>query len=377
MLFEKKQPSIIGIDVGTSSIKLVEIAQGKDGVHTLVTYGFVDNVQRDVRGIGKDDVSTVADTLKLMCQKSGVTTTQASAALPTYVVFTSLISLPKLSHDELDSAIHWEAKKIIPLPLDDIILDYKILTTEKKNEKKGGLPFLKQEKKDETIPQEPSDVKVLITGAAKETVQVYTDIFQKSGLSLTSLETEMFALSRSLVGNDPGEVMIVEVGAAVTDIILVQDGIPFLGRSIETGGGALTRAIMSSLSINEKRAEQLKRDVGVTILDTQESGGGGVAQILRETLEPIIHEIRYTLDIYKNHAVTPNPNATGTVEKIILTGGSALLPNFAQYLSKSLDMRVLVGDPWAHVQYPADLKPLLATLGPKFSVAIGLAMRGL
>ncbi len=131
---------------------------------------------------------------------------------------------------------------------------------------------------------------------------------------------------------------------------------------------------MASLSINDKRAEQLKRDIGVTILDGA-GGGEGVAKILSETLEPIIHEIRYTLELYKNHAVAPLPNSTGHVEKIILTGGSALLPNLAGYLSKSLDMRVLVGDPWAHVTFPADLKPLLATLGPKFSVAIGLAMR--
>ncbi|MEK7618781.1 MAG: type IV pilus assembly protein PilM [Patescibacteria group bacterium] len=373
-LFGKKNESVIGVDVGTSSIKLVELEKKSDNSVSLVTYGFVEHATRDVRGIGKEDAPTVAQTIKLICEKAGTRSFSATAALPTYVVFTSLISLPPMTKDELDSAIHWEAKKIIPLPLEDIILDYKILSQGKKQP--AGLPFAKKEEPPNP-DAEPPDYKILITGAAKETVQVYTDIFQKSGLSLTSLETEMFALARALVGEEPGEVMIVEVGAAVTDIIIVQDGVPFLGRSIETGGNALTRAIMNSLHINEKRAEQLKRDIGVTLPSgSAPTGGGGVPAILRETLEPIIHEIRYTLNLYKAHSVTPSPTATGIVEKIILTGGSALLPNLAATLSQSLDMRVILGDPWAHISYPADLKPVLQALGPKFSVAIGLAMRG-
>ena len=97
--------------------------------------------------------------------------------------------------------------------------------------------------------------------------------------------------------------------------------------------------------------------------------------ILKETLEPIVHEIRYTIDLYKNHPVTPTGKGTGSLEKIILTGGAALLPGIVDYLSKELDIRVILGDPWAGVQYPSDLKPVLSSLGPKFSVAIGLALR--
>lgn len=374
-LFNSKEQRVIGVDVGTSSIKLVELAKRNDSAFELVTYGFVEQIERDVRGIGKESASTIAHAIKVICEKAGVTTAQTTAALPTYVVFTSLISLPKMSHDELDSAIHWEAKKIIPLPLEDIILDYKILN--KEHPKGFSLPFAKKEeekKNDETAEEE--DLKVLITGAPKETVQVYTDIFEKSSLSLVSLETEMFALSRSLVGDDPGEIMVVEIGAAVTDIIIIQDGVPFLGRSIETGGNALTRAIMNSLNINEKRAEQLKRDIGVSTFSDQ-TGGGGIPLIVQQTLEPVLHEIRYTLDMYKSHIVTPSAKATGSIEKIILTGGSSLLPNLVSYLTSQLDMRVFLGDPWAHINYPDDLKPVLAGIGPKFSVAVGLAMRAL
>ncbi|MBI4239785.1 type IV pilus assembly protein PilM [Candidatus Uhrbacteria bacterium] len=364
-LFQKQENRIIGVDIGTSSIKLIELQKNTEGTFSLITYGMVERFNHDVKLGEKEDPMLIARTIKLITEKGGFTVKQATAALPTFLVFTSLISLPQMSKDELDSAIRWEAKKIIPLPLEDIVLDYKMVN---QIAEKGGLSFGK--KKPE---HDKEDLKILLTGAGKETVQKYSDIFLHSGLTLTSLETEMFALSRALVGNDPGEIMIVEIGASITDIIVVESGVPFLGRSIETGGHALTRAIMSSLNINEKRAEQLKRDVGITT--GENSGAGEVPNLLKETVEPIVHEIRYTIDLYKSHSVTPSPKATGNIEKIILTGGTALMPGLREHIATALDMRVILGDPWVHVKYQDDLKTILAQIGPKFSVVIGLAMR--
>lgn len=368
-LFESKDKSILGVDIGTSSIKVVELVQEKNGTFSLGTYGYIDHLPRVVPNKNPHDVELIIASVKEVWNKAKCGTRRASAALPTYSVFTSLIALPWMSTEELDSAIRWEAKKIIPLPLEEIVLDYKILNPQKK--KSSPLSFGKEEKGVKEKIQE--DYRILITGAGKETVQEFTEIFEQSGLTLVSLETEMFALSRSLVGEDPGEVMIVEIGAVVTDIIIIEHSVPFLARSLETGGNALTRAIMNSLQINEKRAEQLKRDIGLAGWEE----AAGIPQILKETLEPIIHEITYTLGVYKNHQLTPSQKATGTIEKIILTGGTALLPYLAEYLSKTLDMRVVIGDPWAHVKYPDELRGVLKELGPKFSVALGLALRGL
>lgn len=372
-LFQKKERSLLGVDIGTSSVKIVELEKTKEGANAIINYGFVEQVQPSQRGLTHAESSSVTGYIRLILEKTRFSTKKATAALPTYSVFTSLISLPAMSDEELESAVQWEAKKIIPLPLEEIELDPKILNRPQKG-KGGQLPFGKKEEEGKEKTEE--SIRVLITGAAKDTVSRYSTIFQESSLELVSLETEMIALSRSLVGSDPAEVMILEIGANLTDIIIVEGGIPFLGRSIETGGAAMTRAIVSSLSISEKRAEQLKRDIGVLSLDDS-SGSAGVPAILKESIEPIIHEVKYTLDLYKGHPVTPTGKGTGAVEKIILTGGSSLLPGLVDYISKQLDMRVVLGDPWATIQYPPDLKPVLASLGPKFSVAIGLAMRDL
>jgi len=370
-LFQKKELSLLGVDIGTSSVKIVELSVAGDGKRSLLNYGMVEQPPQSVRGLTQEESSSVAGYIRAILEKTKFGTKRTNAALPTYSVFSSLISLPAMSDEELESAIQWEAKKIIPLPLEEIELDSKILN--KGMKKKGGLPFGKKEEKKEE-EKEDKTVRVLITGASKDTVSRYTTIFQECGLHLASLETEMIALSRSLMGGDMAETMVVEIGANLTDIIIIEGGVPFLGRSIETGGTAMTRAIVTSLGISEKRAEQLKRDIGVTALD--ESGGSaGVPAILKSTLEPIVHEIRYTLDLYKNYPVTPTGKGSGTVDRIILTGGSALLPGLVEYLGKELDMRVVLSDPWNGIEYPSDLKPVLASLGPKFSVAIGLAMR--
>ncbi len=361
-LFQKKQQSIIGVDIGTSSIKMIELT-ARDGRHILSTYGFVEGLGHSSTVVSKEEELYIAKQIIRIKEATKFTSHTAVAALPTYAVFTSVISVPAMSKDELASAIQWEAKKIIPLPLEDIILDSEVLNPPdpKKKHKKG-----------EAESTEP--LKVLITGAPKDLVRRYTQIFQEAGLTLAGLETETFALSRALVGDDPGEIMIVEFGAATTDLIIVQKGVPFLARSIEQGGNAITRAIVNSLNISDKRAEQLKRDIGITILDTS-TGGGGIPQIIERALEPVVHEIRYTIGLYKEGGVTSVDSTSGGIEKIILTGGSSMMPNVADYLAKVLDMRVVVADPWSHITYPEDLRPVLAGIGSRFSVAIGLAMR--
>ncbi|MDP2655969.1 MAG: type IV pilus assembly protein PilM [bacterium] len=360
-LFQKKLKNIIGVDIGTSSIKMIELSH-REGRFYLSTYGFVEGLGREGTVSAKADESYLAKQIMRIKESTKFTSNVAVAALPSYAVFTSIISVPAMSKDELNSAIQWEAKKIIPLPLEDIVLDSEILNPPD--------PKVRPKKGEES--SEP--LKVLITGAPKDLVKRYTQIFQEAGLTLAGLETETFALARSLVADDPGEIMIVEIGAATTDLIIVQKGVPFLSRSIEQGGNAITRSIVNSLNISDKRSEQLKRDIGITTLDAN-TGGGGVPQIVERALEPIIHEIRYTLGLYKEGEVMTIDTSLGSIEKIILTGGSAMMPNVASYLAKALDMRVVVADPWSHVNYDEDLRPVLAGIGSRFSVAIGLAMR--
>ena len=171
-------------------------------------------------------------------------------------------------------------------------------------------------------------------------------------------------MSRALLGHDKSTVMIVDLGATTTDICVVEDGVPILNRGIDTGGEFITKSIMNSLNISSDRADQFKRDFGLSVTDSQRN----VPAIIKKSLDFIINEIKYAFELYQRQG-------NNKVDKIILSGGSAFLPNLPNYLSELLGLPVIIGDPWDRIVYPLDLKPLLIEIGPRMASCIGLSMR--
>lgn len=342
------QENYLGVDIGTSSIKMVELKK-EGGKAKLLTYGFSENLQSSVQ----TDVKTSLKIIKQVYKQSGIVSRRAVAALPTFSVFSSIINLTGVSKKDITSAVHWEAKKVIPLPLEEMILDWRKI---EKDENK------KDNKKD--VGQK-TEMKVLLTGAPRTLVKKYIEIFKSLQINLISLETETFSLIRSLVGGDKSTVMLVEMGATTTDIAIVDNSIPVLARSIDIGGLTITKAISNNLNIGLERAEQFKYDLGISSMESQTDI---IPKTIIETVSSIVNEVKYALNLFQSK------NKKG-VEKIILSGGSALLINFANYLSKNLNINVIIGNPWSRVSYPLELKPLLDEIGPRMSIAIGLAMR--
>lgn len=366
-LFTSNGNSYLGVDIGTSSIKVCEIGNFK-GRPKLLTYGFTEK-STSLMGPGGmvEDVEEAAHAIKSICQKAGTHSKKAVTALPNFAVFTSILSLPAMSKKELASAINWEAKKIIPTPLEEMILDWKIV------EEEEVLPAVcdpnkanpQENRTLKTIFSKPKkNLKVLLTGANKSLVKKYIDIFNKAELSLLSLETENFALIRSLVGNDKSSVLVMDLGANTSSITIVDKGIPIICRSLELGGLTITKAISMSLNVNLERAEQFKQDMS---LDS-ETAENSLPQTVEKAFGPILHEIEFMLNLYQEQHGK-------RAEKVILSGGSALLGHLPGYLADRLKMNVYIGDPWARTVYPMDLKPILDRLGSKFAVSIGLAMR--
>ena len=212
----------------------------------------------------------------------------------------------------------------------------------------------------------------MVTGAAKSLVQKYIEIFKLAKIDLVALDTEAFALIRSLVGKDKSTVMIVDIGYTRTNFTIVEKGIPFLTRSINVGGGTVTKKIMEQLNVPEAEAERLKQDLG-TMAESDPQTGEGLQVVLASVLQPMINEIKYASEVYAKMELTDGKK----FEKIILTGGSAHLPGLVKELTMAMNTNVYIGDPWARVMTPEELRPVLDEIGPKLSVAIGLAMREL
>lgn len=338
--------SYVGIDIGTTSIKAVQLAK-EAGKIKLVSYGFSENKKSELNDWQKD-TQYAAKVINDIRKNSGMTCDSAISALPTFSVFSSVLNLSNVTKKDVSSAVHWEAKKVIPLPLEEMILDWKKIDNSQLDKKSSS-----------------NNMRVLLTGAPRTLVRKYIEIFKETHMTLLSLETETFSLIRSLLGNDKSTIMIVEIGASTTDVSIIDNGIPMLNRSIDVGGLTITNAISKLLNIGVDRAEQFKYDLGISSLESEDDQ---IPKTITDTIAPVINEIKYAINLFQSKN---NKNT----EKVILTGGSALMPNLSNYLAKILDMKVIVGDPWARISYPLDLKPLLNEIGPRMAVAIGLAMR--
>lgn len=340
----KHQVSYLGVDIGSSGIKMVEL-MSVNGVPELVTYGHAEYPLENVTK-GNLTVSSkeIIATIREVAKQANVHTNKVYSVLPTDVVFSSIINIPKVKKkEERSEVILKEAEKLLPLPIDQMTLDPQVLD-------KSTIEGLDQ---------------VLLVAAPKKIVQQYLDIYKGAGMELVGLETESFALIRALVGRDKSPVAIIDMGSTTTDIIVVMDGVPYMARSIALGGHQVTQSYAKQLGVGINEAEQMKRDVGL-----QSSGRGELPAIAVETVAPVINEVRFTLDQFTKH--------TGrSVEKVILAGGSSMLSGLNDHLAKVVKTRVYIGDPWARVRHPVELEGVLQGLAPAYAVSIGAALQPL
>jgi len=335
----------LGIDIGDSSLKMVELRKKNHKIY-LSNYAFSENVS-EVNFTKVEEIDYLAKAIAKVRTEANITSQRATASLPTFAVFSSIINLPNVEKKDMMMAVNEEAKKVIPLPLEEMILDWKLVP----------------DKEGKTSGKEGR--KIFLTGSPKKLVRKYINIFKKSKLNLVSLETETFSLVRSLLGDDKSTVLIVEIGANSTDLSIIKESIPVLNRSLAVCSSSVTKALSEKLNLDYVQAEQFKLDLSLSLdSDNKEE----LPKLITQTLEPIVTEMQYMIDFYRSQN-------QGEIEKVVLSGGGALLLNLASYLSKRLDIQVIIGDPWSRINYPAELKPILNEIGPKLAVAIGLAMR--
>ncbi len=348
-LFGPSKASYLGVDFGSGGVKLVELMNEK-GRARLLTYGFIERTPAEMAQNYLDAPKETAELLKKMLKKARTVSRRTVSALPIASVFSSIINVQKTAkREEMEEAVRWQAKKLIPLPLEEMTIDWKPIAVG---------------------PAKPDDkyTEVLLTGAAKSLIKKYIDIFSLAGLELMSLETEALALIRSLIGRDRSASLLLDIGGTRTNMLIIENGIPYVSRSIALGGNHITKEVAAALAMTEDQAETMKIDAAAI---SSLYAGGAFPKVFEKIVSPILTELNYSANLFLGQKA----NEGKRIEKIILTGGGALLPNLADYISKSMNMRVYVGDPWARVVYPEALRPVLSQIGPRYGVAVGLAMR--
>lgn len=354
--FEKNK--FLGIDIGTSTIKIVEIKMSSSKP-TLSNYAWM-----KVGKLGDIKFSSFDSTLPLYLKKvikeGNFRSREAYVSIPAFGGLITIIEFPEMTREDLDQAIRFEAHKYIPTSLEDVVLSWDIVNKQTSShllKKETPAPNAKGSASSST-----DKIQVLLVAAPKNKVTKYEQLIKGSGLELKSIEVESFALLRSLVGNDQGNFIVVDIGARVCNIILIEKGVIKVNRNIDAGGKDITKVIARSMNIDEERAERIKI-TGKDFLSRE-------SNINFPPLDLIAGEVKRVLGaFYKN-------DGGSKIDGVILSGGTAGLVGIDKYFSEALGTRTIVGNPLRRIEYDAVLEPKLNEIKSQLSVSIGLALKG-
>jgi len=346
MLFKQKK-DVIGIDIGSSSVKLVQLREAKGGYH-LVTLGMsllpleaiVDNAIMDSQ--------TIIEVLQNLVESLKVKTKNVATSVSGHSVIIRKIQLPIMTEEEMEASIQWEAEQYIPFEISEVNLDFQIL---------GG------------DPNDASQMDVILVAAKKDFVSDYVSMLRECGFNPVIMDIDCFSVQNvfeSNYGIEAEIVALIDMGASSMNVNILKDGMSVFTRDIQVGGSAYNEEIQKRLGLNHEDAEKVKLGEEVDDVDPQT-----VAAILDDATDALTQEVQRSIDFF---SATSSDEKVG---KVYITGGVAKIAAVRESLANRLNVDVEVMDPWRQIGYSEkDFDPeYLQAVGPVFTVAAGLAMR--
>lgn len=359
-LFKKSDTSVLGVDIGASSIKVVQLKK-KKGRAVLETYGELSlgpyagvEIGRATNLPTEKIIEGLGDVLK----EATTTTKRCGIAIPLSSSLVTFIKMPAFDSKQLAQMIPIEARKYIPVPISEVALDWWIVPKEDK--------LVSAEATESKEPPEKETVDVLVVVIHNEALARYREITDKASLAASFFEIETFATVRSSIEPGTETQMVVDLGAGTTKLYIVERGVLKNSHTITRGSQDITLAISKSLSVPVSQAETLKRTLGLSPKPEDKA----LNDVITLTLDYIFYEAnRFLLNYQKKY--------NKDIGRVILAGGGSLLKGFLELSKTSFQTDVVLADPFSKVETPAFLEPVLKSAGPEFAVAVGIALRKL
>jgi type IV pilus assembly protein PilM len=359
-MFGSKSPSVLGIDLGSSAIKVVQIKK-KHGRTVLETYGELALGPYAGIEIGRATSLSndkIIEALKDILHEAKTTTNACGVALPLSSSLISFISLPPIGDKHISEVISLEARKYIPVPINEVMLDWSVIPREDS--------YASEDSNNASAEKAKEGQDVLVVAISNEYISNYQNIMAGSALAPSFYEIELFSSIRASLDQGLQAVMILDMGAQSTKLYIVERGLLRASHIINKGSQDLTLALSKAMSIPVVQAETMKRSYGL-------SGGDEYKdqkEIITVNLDYMFYEanavlLNYEKKYHKN------------ISKVILTGGGVLLKGFAELAKSSFQSEVIYANPFGKMETPAFLSDQLSTAGPEFAVAIGAALRRL
>ncbi len=336
---------LFGLDIGSTSIKAVEVSSEKNKKR-LLKAGLAPTPSAGLVSESDLDQQLIAGAIKKLVEVTKFETNLVNVSLPESQVFTRVIEMPFLTEKELSSAIKWEAEQYIPLPVASVSLDWEILRTDK----------------------EKSKTEVLLVGAPTRLISKYEKILEMAGLVPVFMETEILAAARSLIGSsqDAPSAMIIEIGAKSTSLGVFRDNKLEVAFSIPTAGMAIERLIAQEFGFETKQAEEYKKTYGFN----EEALEGKIAAAIKPVLLSLLTEVKKALSFYQGK----NPNEK-EIKRIILSGGGAKLPGLIPFFTQNLGIETGIANPWKELIVDQNIFKNQILDAPFYSIATGLDLQ--
>ncbi|HEY0011178.1 MAG TPA: type IV pilus assembly protein PilM [Candidatus Paceibacterota bacterium] len=348
---KKKSQSVIGVDVGSSSLKVVQLRRDSETA-VLETYGELalgPYAGGDVGQATNLPADKIAETLRDLLRESSVTTNEAGISIPFSRSLLTLITLPKRDDpEEQRTIVELEARKYIPVPVSEVQLDW----------------FVIPEPLEEGA--QPSDkMKVLVVAVHNDELKLLEGIVTGANLAASFYEIEIFSTIRSVVEEPIKPVLVLDIGASATKVYVVEHGVVAFSHNIPRGGQDVTRNLATAHGMAVGQAENAKKQYGFTA-----TGQPYDVRTLENVFSRIFEEAKRVMMQYE----TTNQKA---IAALVLTGGGGVTKGLEGYAKSFFSVPVTIADPFKKTEAPAFMRPVLAEIGPEFAVAVGLALRKL
>jgi type IV pilus assembly protein PilM len=343
----RKAKNLVGLDIGSSAIKLVELKDAKGGGYRLVKSGLETLSPEAIVDGAIMDASLVVDTVNRLVSGLNVRNSDFGTSVSGHSVIVKKITLPAMSPEELGESIRWEAEQYVPFDINDVNLDYVVL------ESGAG-----------------DTMDVLLVAVKKDKIGDYTSVISQAGKNPLLVDVDSFALQNAYEANYPIEsgrvVALVNVGASVTNVNILSGPHTVFWRDLSFGGNQYTDAIQKQLSLSFDQAESLKKGERAGDHSVQE-----ILPILRSVTDDLAQELQKTFDFFQ--ATT----STSKIDHLLLSGGTSRVVNFDTQLKDRFGMPVEVMNPFRQIDITGTSVSVewLTENAPNLAVAVGLAIR--
>ncbi len=333
-----------GLDIGSTAVRLVQL-RGAGLPKVLVKYAYVPLDSNISLSDSKSDQQKLAQTIAQLVSQAHVTTRNVAVGIPSSRVFTTVADVDRLPGNEMAKAIRYQADSLIPTPLAESKIDWAILGD---------------------APSDKTKQKVLLSSVPNAFVESRLDMLESIGLNVVAFEPDNLAMARSLIAPDAAEAqLLLDVGRKSTDLVVTLNGVPHLTRSIPTGVEAVVRSAMQNLNIDEKQADQFVFKFGLS----KDKLEGQVYQAISTTIDLLTTEIDKSIKFFQTRYTTAK------IERMVVTGGASVIPEFPLYLANKFGVNVEIGNAWRNVTFSRDRQNELLAISNQFGVAVGLAER--